>query len=123
MLGAWRMPGRPTVEGADAVPENGLSARRRMMHIGLFGVGLLALSLAIRLVLLPYATYDYYAIGGYTGFEGWWNFIVSHGGYHALASNFSNYTVPYLYLMVVATYVTSDSLTAIKMISFVFDLM
>lgn len=55
--------------------------------------------------------------------EPWHNFIIQHGGGNALKYNFSNYNVPYLYLMVIGTYIFSglSKVFAIKLISIVFD--
>ncbi len=62
--------------------------------------------------------------GDFTDFlEPWYNFIVQHGGFSALKYNFSAYTPPYLYLLVVATYLFSgfSKVFAIKLISIIFD--
>lgn len=55
--------------------------------------------------------------------EPWYDFISLHGGFGALAYKFSNYTPPYLYLMVVVYYLLSplSKVFAIKLISIVFD--
>jgi len=52
----------------------------------------------------------------------WYDFIKSHGGVKALKYNFSNYNMPYLYLLVISTYLPLVKITAIKSISIFFDL-
>ena len=55
--------------------------------------------------------------------EPWYDFISQPGGFGALAHDFSNYTPPYLYLMVVVYYLFPylSKVFAIKLISIVFD--
>ena len=58
----------------------------------------------------------------YTFFlSSWYDFIKSHGGFAAFKSNFSNYNVPYLYLIALTTYLPISKLVAIKTISILFD--
>lgn len=53
----------------------------------------------------------------------WFNYILLHGRWLALGDNFANYTPPYTYLLVLATYLDGIVAhgTAIKLISIVFD--
>jgi Gpi18-like mannosyltransferase len=51
----------------------------------------------------------------------WYNFIKSNGGFAAFKSNFSNYNVPYLYLIALTTYLPISKLVAIKTVSILFD--
>jgi Gpi18-like mannosyltransferase len=51
----------------------------------------------------------------------WWNFIDSHGGFAALKYEFSDYNVPYLYVMAALTYVSSAPLLALKAVSVLAD--
>ena len=53
----------------------------------------------------------------------WYTFIVTHGKFWALAFNFSNYNPPYLYCLVIWSYLFPHlpSLYAIKSISILFD--
>lgn len=53
----------------------------------------------------------------------WVGFIHNHGKFRALAEPFSNYTPPYLYLLVLGTYLFPNlySLYLVKLISVVFD--
>jgi Gpi18-like mannosyltransferase len=72
----------------------------------------------LRLSLIPFRSLDF------TGFlEPWYNFIINHGGFKALQYNFANYNPPYLYLMVLASYLFSgfSNIFAIKSISITFD--
>ncbi len=60
--------------------------------------------------------------GDYTFFVSqWYDFIQTHGGFAALKYNFSNYNVPYLYLLTLTTYLPIPKLIAIKTLSVVFD--
>ena len=74
------------------------------------------LSLLIRYSLLGFESTDYKA-----WLSNWYEFIKSHGGFWALKYNFANYTPPYLYLLIIATGLPFPSLTAIKLISIIFD--
>lgn len=52
----------------------------------------------------------------------WYDFISTHGGFGALRHQFSDYNVPYLYLITLLTYVPIPALVGIKIISVAFDL-
>jgi Gpi18-like mannosyltransferase len=78
--------------------------------------GSIVLGLAIRYEFIPYFTGDYT-----TYLSPWYDFIVSHGGFAALKYNFSNYNPPYLYLLILATYLPVSKLVAIKLVPIVFD--
>ncbi len=82
-------------------------------------VGLHVLALAVRYAVRGYINDD---ITHYVG--QWYDYIVSHGGYRALGQAFSNYSPPYTYLLVLATYLRPlvPKLIAIKAISVAFDL-
>ena len=77
---------------------------------------ILFLALWLRKSLLPFTTYD---MG--TFYLPWYNFILSHGGFHALKFNFADLNVPYLYLIVIATHFPFTAITNIKLISIAFD--
>src|SRR5258707_2818718 len=77
---------------------------------------ILFLALWLRKSLLPFKTYD-----TVTFYLPWYNFILSHGGYHALKFNFADLNVPYLYLLVIATHFPFSAITNIKLISIAFD--
>jgi Gpi18-like mannosyltransferase len=51
----------------------------------------------------------------------WYDFIKNNGGFGAFKSNFSNYNVPYLYLLALTTYLPVSKLIAIKTLSALFD--
>jgi Gpi18-like mannosyltransferase len=58
----------------------------------------------------------------YTFFlSSWYDFIKNNGGFAAFKSNFSNYNVPYLYLLALTTYLPISKLVAIKTVSILFD--
>ena len=58
----------------------------------------------------------------YTVFlSSWYDFIKNNGGFAAFKSNFSNYNVPYLYLLALTTYLPISKLIAIKTVSILFD--
>lgn len=78
--------------------------------------GLFVLAFALRIYLYPVVTSDYTVF-----LSQWYDFIAAHGGFAALKYNFSNYNVPYLYLLALTTYLPVPSLVAIKTLSVVFD--
>ena len=80
-------------------------------------VGVLA-ALALRYPLLPIETADYRF-----QLSRWYAFIVEHGYFAALQYDFSNYNVPYLYLLaaIAALLPGLQSLVAVKAISMFFD--
>src|SRR5436305_4369848 len=77
---------------------------------------ILFLALWLRKSLLPFKSYD---MGNF--YLPWYNFILSHGGFHALKFNFADLNVPYLYLIVIATHFPFTAITNIKLISIAFD--
>ncbi|HET8839895.1 MAG TPA: hypothetical protein VFN35_00450 [Ktedonobacteraceae bacterium] len=70
----------------------------------------------LRFLLYPIQTTDYQEF-----FWPWYNFLQVHGGFTALKYSFSNYNLPYLYLLALATYLPLPGLIAIKTISILFD--
>lgn len=76
------------------------------------------LALTIRYSMLPFESGDWV-----TSLSDWWKTIDQYGGFPALAHNFSNYNVPYLYLLAMMNSLFPDmsGLTAIKTVSIVFD--
>lgn len=76
------------------------------------------LALTIRYSMLPFESGDWV-----TDLSDWWKTIDQYGGFPALAHNFSNYNVPYLYLLAMMNSLFPDmsGLTAIKTVSIVFD--
>jgi Gpi18-like mannosyltransferase len=78
---------------------------------------LFLLAIALRISLFHIQTSDYNAF-----LSQWYDFIQSHDGFAALKYNFSNYNVPYLYLLALTTYLPVPKLIAIKSLSVVFDI-
>lgn len=76
---------------------------------------LLALVLRGSLFSIHTNDYDHYL-------SKWYDFIQSHGGFSALKYNFADYNVPYLYLLVIATYIPVSKIVIIKSLSVFFDL-
>ncbi|MFF0159040.1 glycosyltransferase 87 family protein [Streptomyces sp. NPDC005263] len=75
-------------------------------------------ALSVRAFLMPGESLDYLTFLG-----PWYRHIASHGGFHALADpGFSDYNVPYLYLLSALTYLPLPALAGIKWISILFDL-
>ena len=74
------------------------------------------LALVLRVSLYHVETSDYTVF-----VSQWYDFIQTHGGFAALKYNFSNYNVPYLYLLTLLTYLPIPKLIAIKTLSVVFD--
>jgi Gpi18-like mannosyltransferase len=63
-----------------------------------------------------------YRSGDYRGFlSKWTDYIVAHGGFHAFQHEFADYNVPYLYLLVLVTYLPISHLYGIKLLSVAFD--
>ena len=80
-------------------------------------IGVLAvLALVLRVSLYHVETSDYTVF-----VSQWYDFIQTHGGFAALKYNFSNYNVPYLYLLALLTYLPIPKLIAVKTLSVVFD--
>ncbi|MER6060305.1 hypothetical protein ABT167_03705 [Streptomyces sp. NPDC001792] len=78
----------------------------------------LAVALLVRMPLLADESGDYKIF-----LQPWYWHIVSHGGFDALADpSFSDYNVPYLYLLAALTYLPLSSLVGIKSVSMLFDL-
>lgn len=81
----------------------------------LFILALWILAFFIRRSLFPAISGDYYGF-----LEPWMKEIKSIGAFKSLGKNISNYTSPYMYLMCLVSGF-EDVLTALKMISVVFD--
>src|SRR6266700_5026853 len=98
-----------------------LSKRRLTLALqifiySVFGI-LFLLAIALRISLYHVETSDYTVF-----VSQWYDFIQSHGGFAAFKYNFSNYNVPYLYLLALTTYLPIPKLIAIKSLSVVFDI-
>jgi Gpi18-like mannosyltransferase len=77
---------------------------------------LFLLAIVLRVSLYHVQTSDYTVF-----VSQWYDYIQNHGGFAALRYSFSNYNVPYLYLLAIATYLPIPKLIAIKSISVLFD--
>jgi Gpi18-like mannosyltransferase len=79
---------------------------------------LIVLGIGIRIFMLPVISMDMkvYLIP-------WYDYIATHGVWQSLGNEFSNYTPPYLYLLSLATFTNGflPKITAIKLISILFD--
>ncbi|MFI6156092.1 glycosyltransferase 87 family protein [Kitasatospora sp. NPDC051170] len=76
-------------------------------------------ALLVRALLLPYESPDWYYFLG-----PWYRYLEDNGGFHALGgADFSDYNVPYLYLMAALSYLPVPGMTAVKGASILFDLL
>jgi Gpi18-like mannosyltransferase len=85
----------------------------------LFFTVIIILSILIRHLVIGQETQDYK-----TFLSPWFDYINDNGRFLALKDNFSNYNLPYLYLMTISTYLTDFGLSkiySIKIISIIFD--
>lgn len=91
--------------------------RIRWKMIDLLYVGcLFVFAFLIRWKLMPIESADYYGF-----LEVWMEEIRNTGGFLSLDHSISNYTSPYMYLMCLVSYLTTNDLYALKLISVVFD--
>jgi len=74
------------------------------------------LGIILRCTLLKYKSDDFVNF-----LNPWYNFIKSHGGFHALKYSFADYTPPYLYIMALGTYLKISEIKYIKFVSIIFD--
>ncbi len=88
---------------------------RHLLAYAAIGIACI-LALVLRVSLYHVETSDYTVF-----VSQWYDFIQSHGGFAALKYNFSNYNVPYLYLLAFMTYLPIPKLIAIKTLSVMFD--
>lgn len=72
----------------------------------------------IRWKLMPIESADYFGF-----LEDWMQTIRQNGGYRSLGMQISNYTSPYMYLMTLISYISTNDLYALKLISVFFDYM
>ena len=76
-----------------------------------------AIAVAARLAMFSYESFDYEVF-----LKSWYEFISTHGGFGAFKYSFSDYNVPYLYLIALLTYLPIPALIGVKILSVVFDL-
>lgn len=72
----------------------------------------------IRWKLMPIESADFYGF-----LEKWMQTIRANGGIASLSLEISNYTSPYMYIMTLLSYVTTNDLYALKLVSVFFDYM
>ncbi|MFE4973508.1 glycosyltransferase 87 family protein [Kitasatospora sp. NPDC056651] len=78
----------------------------------------MASALLVRALLMEYESPDWHYFLG-----PWSRYIAEQGGFHALSSGgFSDYNVPYLYLMAGISYLPVPAMTGVKCVSILFDL-
>lgn len=72
----------------------------------------------IRWKLMPIESADYFGF-----LESWMERIRTNGGYRSLGQQISNYTSPYMYILTAISYISTNDLYAIKLVSVFFDYM
>lgn len=100
------------LSGESPISKTGGTARR----IAVITVVVLA-ALAVRSAFFGYASGDYRIY-----FGPWYDYIARNGGFPALKQAFSNYNVPYLYLVAALTYLPVPAMIGLKLIPVIFDL-
>lgn len=83
-----------------------------------FVAALFVLAFMIRWKLMPIQSADYYGF-----LEQWMQTIRDNGGYRSLSMEISNYTSPYMYIMTILSYISTNDLYALKLVSVFFDYM
>ncbi len=84
----------------------------------LFVICLFFFSFMIRWELMPIESADYYGF-----LKEWMQTIRDNGGIASLSTEISNYTSPYMYIMTFLSYVRTNDLYALKLVSVFFDYM
>ena len=82
----------------------------------LFTACLFILAFLIRWKLMPIESADYFGF-----LEPWMEAIRTNGGWRSLSMEISNYTSPYMYIMTLLSYISTNDLYALKLVSVVFD--
>lgn len=103
-----------TTETSDSV-QSSPTATHRYQRLAVFG-GLVVVALAARFYFVDYKSIDYVDY-----YHQWYDYIRDHGGFAALGDEFSNYNMPYLYLLAATTYLPIPPLIAVKLIPVLFD--
>jgi len=96
--------------------ENTLQNKIGKINYLLLSLICIVLAVTARLFLFDFESYDYMSF-----LSPWYDFIKSNGGFNALKFDFSNYSPPYLYLLVICTYLPLQKIYAIKFVSILFD--
>lgn len=81
-----------------------------------FVAALFVLAFMIRWKLMPIESADYFGF-----LEKWMETIRDNGGYRSLSMQISNYTSPYMYIMTILSYISTNDLYALKLVSVFFD--
>lgn len=79
---------------------------------------LFLLAFMVRWKLMPIESADYYGF-----LEEWMSAIRENGGFRSLSMEISNYTPPYMYIMTLLSYISTNDLYALKLVSVFFDYM
>ena len=80
--------------------------------------GLVALAFAVRALFFGYETLDYQDF-----LSRWVQHFRDNGGFAALSGSVGNYNVPYLYFLALFSYLGTDDLYLIKLLSTLFDVL
>lgn len=80
-------------------------------------IAALTAGILVRSVVIDHVSADYIRFFGH-----WYDIITRNGGFYALGERFSNSSPPYLYLLTIAAWLPIKKIYAIKLISFIFDL-
>jgi Gpi18-like mannosyltransferase len=91
--------------------------QRKLCRVGLVAAAAVVAAVATRVAMFDHESSDYQFF-----IKDWYEFISTHGGFGALKYDFSDYNVPYLYLIALLTYLPIPALAGVKIISVVFDL-
>lgn len=91
------------------------NARLKVIDIA-FILSLFVFAFLIRWKLMPIVSADYFGF-----LEVWMKQIREYGGIASLAHEISNYTSPYMYIMTLISYVSTNDLYALKLVSVLFD--
>ena len=83
-----------------------------------FVVCLFIFAFMIRWKLMPIESADYFGF-----LEQWMQSIRKEGGFWSLAKEISNYSSPYMYIMTLLSYISTNDLYALKLVSVFFDYM
>ncbi len=80
-------------------------------------------TIAVVAVIARFAFLDHRSEDYVDFYRRWYQFIEDNGGYRALRHQFSNYNVPYLYLLATTVWLKIPSLVAVKLIPIAFDVL
>ena len=101
-----------------------LNTEIKIKNVGLkvidvaFVLCLLVFAFMIRFKLMPIESADFFGF-----LKEWMQMIRENGGFRSLSMEISNYTSPYMYIMTFLSYVSTNDLYALKLVSIFFDYM